>query len=358
LDGVNGQIHFSGDRIEITSLTGTVGGGAMSAQGFVIYGPHPNFNLSLQAKDMRVRYPEGLRTLLNCNVRLDGTTANSLLSGRVIIDQLAFTQQLDLASLAGQFASGSGPTSPSAFEKNMKLNLSIQSAQNLRLASSQLSIQGAANLTLTGTLANPVVLGRATLGGGEIFFLGRRYEIQSGTLEFANPVRNNPVVNIYANTSVEQYKITINFVGPVDRLRTNYTSDPPLPPPDIINLIAFGETSEQAATSPSTPAALGAESVLAKGVTSQVSGKIQKLAGISQLTINPLIGNSQQNPGAQIAIQQRVTGSLLLTFTTDTTQTQSTTVQVQYRMSPSISISALRDQNGGYGVDVHLHKSF
>jgi translocation and assembly module TamB len=358
LDGVNGQIHFSGDRIEITSLTGTVGGGAMSAQGFVIYGPHPNFNLSLQAKDMRVRYPEGLRTLLNCNVRLDGTTANSLLSGRVIIDQLAFTQQLDLASLAGQFASGSGPTSPSAFEKNMKLNLSIQSAQNLRLASSQLSIQGAANLTLTGTLANPVVLGRATLGGGEIFFLGRRYEIQSGTLEFANPVRNNPVVNIYANTSVEQYKITINFVGPVDRLRTNYTSDPPLPPPDIINLIAFGETSEQAATSPSTPAALGAESVLAKGVTSQVSGKIQKLAGISQLTINPLIGNSQQNPGAQIAIQQRVTGSLLLTFTTDTTQTQSTTVQVQYRMSPSISISALRDQNGGYGVDVHFHKSF
>lgn len=358
LDGVNGQIRILGNRIEIGSLTGTVGGGAMSAQGFMIYGAQPSFNLAMEAKSVRVRYPQGLRTLITCNLRLDGSTANSVLSGRVVVDQLSFTQQFDLASLVGQFAAGSTSTSPSAFEKNMKLNVSVQSAENLRLASSQLSVQGAADLTLTGTLANPIVLGRATLAGGEIFFLSRRYEIQSGTLEFSNQLRTNPLVNIYASTSVNQYNITINFVGPVDRLRTNYTSDPPLPPSDIINLIAFGKTSEQAATNPSTPAVLGAESVLAKGVTSQVSGKIQKLAGVSNLTINPLIGNSQQNPGAQIAIQQRVTGSLLLTFTTDTTQTQNTTVQVQYRVSHDISISALRDQNGGYAVDVHLHKSF
>ena len=181
---------------------------------------------------------------------------------------------------------------------------------------------------------------------------------QCGTIEFSNPERNNPILSIYATTTAQQYKITMNFVGPLDRLRTNYTSDPPLPPSDIINLVTFGKTSEQAATSPVTSAVLGAESVLAKGVASQFTGKIQKLAGISQLTINPMIGSNQQGLGAEIAVQQRVTGRLLLTFSTNTAQAQAAAVQVQYEASHNISISGLRGQNGGYAVDVHFHKSF
>lgn len=150
----------------------------------------------------------------------------------------------------------------------------------------------------------------------------------------------------------------MNFAGPIDRLRTNYTSDPPLSQSDIINLIAFGKTAEQAATSPSPPASVGAESVLAQGVSGQVSGKIEKLAGISRITIYPLISNSQGDPGSQVAIQQRVSGSLLLTFSTDVTSTQSQTVAVEYRAQKNLRISLIRDQNGGYGIDARIHKAF
>jgi translocation and assembly module TamB len=206
-------------------------------------------------------------------------------------------------------------------------------------------------------MAVPVILGRATLTSGEMFFRGKRYEIQSGTIQFANPVRTVPVVNLYVKTTVQQYNITLNFVGPVDRLRTNYTSDPPLPPADIINLVAFGQTSEQAATSPSTPATLGAESVLAQGAASQLSGKLEKLTGISQLTIDPLARNSS-NPGSQVAIQQRVSGNVLLTFSTDVTSTQNQAIQVQYQLKKNLSVSVLRDQYGGYAADMRLHKTF
>jgi translocation and assembly module TamB len=207
-------------------------------------------------------------------------------------------------------------------------------------------------------MADPVVLGRTNLTSGEVFFLGKRYEIQNGTIEFVNPLRTTPVVNLFVKTTVQQYNITLNFVGSVDHLQTNYTSDPPLPSSDIINLVAFGKTTEQTATSPSTPATVGAESVLAQGAAGQVSGQVEKLTGISQLTIDPLASNSQANPGGQVAIQQRVTGNILLTFSTDVTSTQNQAVQVQYQAKKNLSVSALRDEYGGYAIDVRIHKSF
>ena len=63
-------------------------------------------------------------------------------------------------------------------------------------------------------------------------------------------------MNLYVTTTVESYDITLNFLGPLDRLRTNYTSDPALPPVDIIHLLAFGTTTAEAAAT-ATPASLG-----------------------------------------------------------------------------------------------------
>jgi translocation and assembly module TamB len=203
-----------------------------------------------------------------------------------------------------------------------------------------------------------VILGRTTLTGGEVFFLGKRYEVQNGTIEFANPVRTEPTLNLYVTTTVQQYNITLNFVGPIDRLRTNYTSDPSLASSDIINLIAFGKTAEQSASGASTPTSVGAESVLAQGVSGQVSGRVEKLAGISQLSIDPLAGTNPNDPGSQISVQQRVSGNLLLTFSTDVTSTQNQAVQLQYEVKRNLSLSVLRDQNGGYAIDIRVRKVF
>lgn len=359
LSNMSGNIRVSGRRMEIVTLTGGVNGGSMKAQGSVDLGARPLFDLAVAARSVNVNYPSGVRARLDGDLRLNGSTEASALTGRVVIDYLGFTQQMDVATLASQFSSSGGISTPSPFEQHTKLNIAIQSASTLNLASSQLSIQGAANLNVVGTLADPVVLGRATLTGGELFFLGKRYDIKSGTIEFANPVRTMPSVDLYATTTVNQYNLSLHFLGPVDEMKTTFTSTPALPQADIINLLAFGQTTEQAATS-STPGTLGAESVLAQGVASQISGKIQNLAGISQLSISPVIAANgvQQNPGAQVSIQQRVSGRLLVTFTTNTAETQSTAVQVQYQLGGGLSISVLRDQNGGYGVDLHLHKSF
>lgn len=359
VSGLNGDIRLSGRRLQVTSLRGNVNGGSLTAQGSVDIGAEPTFDLGVTAKSVDLNYPAAIRTRMDADLRLNGSASRAALTGRVVIDYLGFTRkQMDITSLVSQFGSGGGLSTPSSFEKNTRLNVSIQSSSMLSVASDQLSVQGAANLDLVGTLADPVVLGRATLTGGELFFLGKRYDIQSGTIEFTNPTQTSPSVNLYATTTVNQYKLSLHFLGPVDQMKTSFTSTPALPQADIINLLAFGKTTEAASANP-TPGSLGAESVLAQGVASQLSGKIQKLAGISQFSITPTIATSgQQGPGAQVAIQQRVSGRLLVTFTTNTAETQETAVQVRYDLGHGMSVSVVRDEFGGYGVDLHLHKSF
>ncbi|HEX5434980.1 MAG TPA: translocation/assembly module TamB domain-containing protein, partial [Candidatus Angelobacter sp.] len=204
----------------------------------------------------------------------------------------------------------------------------------------------------------PVVLGRATLNSGEMFLAGNRYVLQNGTIDFLNPVRTEPVVNIRAQTKIDQYNIALNVQGPIERLHTEYTSDPALPPVDIINLIATGKTTEAAKANPSPGLTSGAESLIAQGVSSIATSRVAKLAGISHLSVDPAVGGNGENPGARIAIQQRVTSNLFITFATDVTSTQREAIEAQYQFNRKWSMSGVRDQNGGFGVDLHYKKEF
>jgi translocation and assembly module TamB len=134
-------------------------------------------------------------------------------------------------------------------------------------------------------------------------------------------------------------------------------SDPALPPVDIIHLLAFGKTTAQSAAT-ATPAALGAESAIANGLTSQVSNRIEKLAGISQLQIDPSLGGDNSNPGARVAIQQRLTSTILFTFATDLTNTQNEVVQVKYQSTGRLSLSLTRDEYGSFAIEAKIRKKF
>jgi translocation and assembly module TamB len=362
LDNANGVINVTQTRLEVSSFQGQTGGGTINATGAVVYRPSIQFQLGLQANNIRLRYPEGVRAILASDLALTGNPQASQLNGQVKIEHVSFTPDFDLSTFTSQFSGESSDSgTPGSFTQGMKLNIAVQSTSQMNLVSSQVSVKGDANLRVVGTAADPVILGRTNLTGGEFFLAGNRYEVGHGTIDFLNPVRTEPVVNLQVRTRINEYNITLGLNGPVERLQTTYTSDPALPPVDIINLIATGKTVESAAAnpSPSPTSAMGAQSLLASGISSQVSGKIAKLAGVSQLQIDPGLGNDNgPNTGARIAIQQRVTSNLLVTFATDVTSTQRQAIQIEYKFNPKWSVSGTRDQNGGFGVDGRYRKDF
>jgi translocation and assembly module TamB len=271
---------------------------------------------------------------------------------------LSFAPDFDLTNFIGQFSGDTVPPPSQGFVNNLQLDLSVAATNGISLTSRTLSLDGTANLQVHGTAAQPVILGRVNLNGGDLIFSGNRYVLQNGTIDFINPYETQPVVNVSVGTIIQEYDITMHFDGPIDRLHTNYASNPALPPSDIINLIAFGKTTEAANANPTPPGSLGAESLIASQVSSQVTSRLQKVAGISQLSVDPVLNNNQQNPGARVTIQQRVTSNLFVTFATDVTQSQESTIKLEYRLSPRVSLSGDRDQNGGFGFDTRFHKNW
>jgi len=355
IETLNGELTVTGNRINVSKLSAKAGGGTVTVTGTAAYGSSPQFNLAMKAESVRIRQ-SGVRTVLGADLNWNGSTDGSALNGRVTVDKLAFNEGSDLSEMFSQFGNDT-TVQPSPFARNVKLNVAVQSSQSLNLASSQLSIAGSADLNVRGSLADPILLGRISLTGGEIFFLGKRFEIDTGSVAFSNPVRTDANVSLHVKTTVEQYNITANIVGPIDRLQTTYTSDPALPTADIINLLAFGQTTAEAASKGATPASVGAESAVASAAGGQVASQVQKLTGLSQLTLNPF-GGTASNPGSQVSIQQHVTGNILLTISTDVTNAQNQSIQIQYRVKRNVAVSALRDENGGYGFDVRYHKDF
>jgi translocation and assembly module TamB len=355
----NGVLTLTKDRLNISKFQGTVGGGTLTAQGGVAYRPGVQFDLGLAANGVRVLYPQGMRETVNANLRFAGTTDNSTLGGQVTLADLSFTPAFDLNSFIGQLSGGvSAPATP-GLAQNIQLNIGVTSENNINLVSRTLSVNGSANLRVRGTAADPVILGRVNLSGGDIILNGDRFVLNGGTIEFVNPSQTEPVVNLAINTTIQQYNISMRFNGPVDQLRTNYSSDPALPAADIINLLAFGSTTEASAMN-QTPTNQAAESLVASQVSSQVTSRVSKVAGISQLSINPVLagGTSQGPPGANITIQQRVTGNLFVTFSSNVASTQNQTIQGQYQLSPRVAVSATRDQNGGFGFDTLIKKTW
>ncbi|HEX6879725.1 MAG TPA: translocation/assembly module TamB domain-containing protein, partial [Terriglobales bacterium] len=358
LQNANGVLTVSNNRVDINSFKGEVGGGTITASGGLAYRPTVQFNLGLSANDVSFVYQGQVRSAADAKLAFVGTKDSSRLTGQVQIQRLSFTPDFDMSTFVSGLGGESSPPAAGGFTDTVKLDIGVSSSPSLNLVSRTLSIQGGANLHVQGTASQPVIVGRASLSGGDLIFRGNRYVVQGGTVDFVNPNKTEPVVNLQVTTVIDQYNINMRFQGPMEKLTTIYTSDPALPPVDIINLLAFGKTTEAAAANPSTPGVLGAESVLASGISGQVTGQVEKLAGISHLSVDPQLGGNGQNRGVRVAIQQRVTSNLYVTFASDVTSTQRQEVQVQYKLNRRWSVSADRDQNGGFGFDARYRKTF
>jgi len=117
VQNLNGVLDVNNNQVQITNLQGESGGGTISAGGTITYRPQPAVNVSLQAKHVRLRYPDGIRSVIDSNLTLSGDSNQGTLDGRVLLDTLGFTGDFDLATFMGQFSENSA-SAPSTMAKS------------------------------------------------------------------------------------------------------------------------------------------------------------------------------------------------------------------------------------------------
>jgi translocation and assembly module TamB len=365
LSRLNGDFVFDKSRLLFDRVTAEAGGGQLALSGDVSYGEGPlRYEVTATTSTVRIRYPAGMSWLAGGTLRLAGTSTAGLISGHVQVERLLFAQGVDVASFFAAAAETSpGLPSASPFLQNLAFDVDGQTNPGARIEWSGAHVEVEGNVRLRGTFDRPVLLGNIHLLGGEMPFRGNVFEITRGDINFSNPFRLDPELDVEATSTISQYQVTIDFSGKASHLALNYRSDPPLPDSDIVALLALGSTGEGGAlrSQPGAAQNYGATALLSEAISTGIGGRIEHLFGVSSFRVDPFVAGTatESNAAARVTIQKQVTRGLTITYSTNAaTSNQYQLIQVEYALRRSLSVIFLRDINGTYGLDIKFVKHF
>jgi hypothetical protein len=362
LDDVHGTVRFTESAAELVGLTGTLAGGAVELEGQAAYaaGQLKSFDIRPSGRDMALRYPEGLRSLIDADLRLFGDASRQWITGTVDVKQAVWTRRYDLATelLSG----GGGFEQPESLGEGVRYDLKVRAPGTLHIDNNLATLQARADLVVQGTFDAPVLLGRAEVDRGRVYFQGRTYVIRRGTIVFSNPQRTDPLFNIEAETRVRSYQITLKLGGTLKNINSTLTSDPPLAALQILNLLAGADESAVASL---TQAQSAQWQLAATGAASLATGRLaeevglergaERVFGLNRFSIDPaLLRGATTNPTARLTVGKRLTADLSVLYSVDLRGVDGPVLSVEYTLSDRLSILLTQSQLDGLGFDILL----
>jgi translocation and assembly module TamB len=360
LSHLNGTLLFNQTGVRIEKLSGESGGGDLNLSGVLDYTRTPKtFQIRAEARGVRMRYPPGVSTVLDADFNLAGTPQRSQLSGEITVQRAGINSNFDLAEALAQVKQASSAPSELSWARTLQLNVRVVSSNNIRFESgSRSSLDAQFDLRVRGLLSDPALLGHVNILDGKVNFAGTDYNINRGEIQFLNPFRIDPVISLDVTTRKQQYDVSLDFSGPLEKLRVSYRSDPPLPVPDIQLLLVLGRTPSSGGNSVTNPAlaSVGSNTVLSDTTAATVSGRLGRLFGASPLRIDPQSAGTETNSGTRVSLVQEVAHNVTLTYSTSVTNAQQQLVQMEWTVNRRVSILATRDDNGLFGVDFKFRK--
>lgn len=355
LSQIHGALEFNQNRLEVRSLTAMTGGGQVSLGGYLAYQHGVFADVTATGKGVRIRYPQGVSSLADANLHLQGTQSSLLLSGNVMITRFSVSPDLDIASLANQANAVQPIAPPNAPSNHVRLDVRIQSSPQLNFQNAYAKLAGDVDLRLRGTVASPSLLGRISITEGNATIAGTRYELQRGDVTFSNPVRIQPNIDLNATARVEDYDITLGLHGTPDKMSVSYRSDPPLPEADVVALLALGRTqSEQGLYTQQQQQSIGgnqsSDVLLGGALNATVSSRVQKLFGAGSVKVDPSYLGALGNSTTRITVEEQVGKNVTLTYATNVDTSAQQLLQAEIAINRHVSVQLLRDESGVFSM--------
>ncbi len=365
LDGIRGAVAFGETGAHFEAVTASLGGGDIELSGRVAYdaGRLGSFEVLGQGRGLTLRYPEGLRAKLDADLRLFGDAVSQWLTGSVDVTQAAWTRRYDFAS---ELLATRRAALPSAsLGGGLRYDVKIRAPGTLALDNNLADLVARAELQLQGTSDTPVLLGRAEIDRGRVYFLGNTYVIRRGTIDFTNPQQIDPLFDIEAEARVRSYRVSLKMNGTLERIFPTLTSDPPLSAVQILNLLAGADESAVASLSQSQVdqarlAAAGAATLAAGRLSEEVGLErgAERFLGLNRFSIDPsVVRGGVTNPSARLTVGKRLTGDLNVLYSVDLRGTDERLLSIEYTISDKLSILLTGAEPGGLGFDLRLRHS-
>ena len=384
LDRIRGNILFNTNQIQISRLTGFLGGGRVSASGGALLDglAIQSFRFEVQGTNFTAPVPTDFVTTGDAEIEVSGVRRDgileSLIAGTIYTRRTIYTKDIDIADFVSGRRSGSlsesssGGSSGSTFGVP-KLDVRIEGRDALIVRNNIAELTASASLRVTGDTDYPQISGRVTANSGTILFRGDRYEVQRATIEFPPNTSIEPFINLQAETEIQGYQITVSLVGELtntDNLNATVRSSPALPQADVVSLITTGNLANSDTGIPTLAQSginTAAEILTDELINNPLSKATDKLFGLNRFELDPSIGGQRLNPSARLTVGRQINRNLLVTYSTNLSEDQNQVLALEYRVSNRLSFVAQYEQrslsnvtrrNNNFSFDIRLRKRF
>ncbi len=376
VEDIKGTVRFTQAGADLQDVTGQVGGGPVTVSGHAAFasGVLSSFDVEASGRDMSLRYPEGLRSRVDADLRFFGDARQQWLAGEVEVKQAVWTKRYDVASEL--LSEGRSFEEDASLGGGLRYDIHVRAPGSLRVDNNLAALSARADLRLTGSVGAPVVLGRAEVDRGRVYFQGNTYVIRRGTIDFTNPRQTAPLFDLEAETRISSFRITLKVNGTLERVYPTLTSDPPLDAVGILSLLAgadpntvlsFDAASRSAAQT--QLAATGAATLAAGRLSEEVGLErgAERLLGLNRFSIDPGLNRFSADPSAsranlsttaRLTVGKRLTPDVSVLYSVDLGGAAERLVSVEYTLSDRFSLLMTRaPEPAGFGFDLRLRRS-
>ena len=369
------KIAFSRKEVRIDSLFAALGGGTALISGRVTHdmGQIADMDIKMRAADIRVVRPKEASVQLK-SARFTYTRQNAtyLLDGDLVLGECRVVYNFGPQALLAlvQAVERPAPEMPPILQQT-RMNVRVRESDRIWVDNNLARLRMQTELGVIGGLLRPNLTGRVTIREGYLLYVDRKFVITRGTVDFIDPNRPNPIVDLRAEATVRAYGgaqdapyiVTLAISGPSDQLVVALTSDPPLEQPDIVALLTVGATREQlsggeAGVSTSDVLLQRAAMLSSQRISGYASRKVGGLLGLDQMSIEGNLFQFDSSWGPQLLASRKLSDRMEVTYTTTVGHFNEQGVRLDYRLSKYFSLRGQTDQRGRSAIDVKYGMKF
>ena len=354
---------FNENQVLLESFEGEFGGGKISGSGKLDIKNFKTekFGLLLELKDVRLRVPDGLSSLMDGTLVFQGTGDSRDLKGELFIKKASYHKKVEWKTWVTEFLTGKIQKEKTEIPLvgNTRLNLHILGKENLKVDNNLAQFPFSIDIFLRGTLNRPLILGRVEAREGTLFFRKNSFEIKNGSIDFINPEKTSPIFDVQAETAVQDYEIEMSLTGGIDSFDLVFSSDPPLTDTDILSLLLIGKTAPEFKEGQGSVGTIELVSLATGGVQEKLESQVEKMTGFDRIQVDPYYAGSRAAGGARVTASKKfLEDDLVVTYSVTLNPSEEQTVLLEYLLDRNIFLVGRRDELGRVSGNIKFRFEF
>jgi hypothetical protein len=360
---LNSKFVFEHGRIITDSLAGEMGGGTLNASGWVQFSGAKlqEFSAKTSVENVTFRYPEGLVSTLSGELYYDGNASEQSLTGDITIKHARYDKRVEWKSMLVDIGKGlyQKKKTEVGWIGDTQVNVRFHGENNILFQNNLAKMPLDVDVFIRGTVNHPQLLGRIESRKGVVYFRKNEFKILRASVDFVDPNRMNPVLDIQAETQVREYQIRLAVTGSADHAVVTFISEPSLSDSDILAMLALGKTGQELK---------GKESGVGVGeATSFATGQFQdviernarRLTGVDRFQLDPYVSKNDTSVPRVTVGKELVQNKLYVTYSSNVgASAPEPMFRIEYLLNRHFSVVGEQEETGHSGADIKYRFEF